>query len=358
MRHDGRVCLLLTALLVACDRGESSPPRPLEDARVRLLGSSPPLPVSADNDLAAVTGDYACTFDTYEVQIVCAARGGERVARFGREGGGPGELRDLGTLVSGPHGTAAFVDSRNRRISLFSSDGYVGQLPLPSGLLLAGDLPADSTFTGHGFPAVGGPPVLTVVNVRQHRDSINWEVRLEFDPQELGSEGVSLAAATRLRSGRFVARLAPSERPALALYGSSGEYIGLLRFPYRPTRYPSDSDVEAVVADFRRGFGMPPSEAELDDFRSRPLSITPRAPLYRVVQEDGRGWLWVLTTIRTAAGTEIDVFDGTEYRGSVTLPDHVLGIQIIADTLLVLAEVDDPDRLVPTRRLDWYEIVR
>ncbi len=103
---------------------------------------------------------------------------------------------------------------------------------------------------------------------------------------------------------------------------------------------------------------MDPSKAELAYFRGRPLSITPRAALFRVVQEDGRGRLWVLTTSRTAAGTDIDVFAGTEYRGSVTLPDHVLGMQITADTLLVLVEVDDPDRLVPTRRLDWYEIVR
>jgi len=78
----------------------------------------------------------------------------------------------------------------------------------------------------------------------------------------------------------------------------------------------------------------------------------------RIVQEDDRGWLWVLATSRTAAGTELDVFDGTEYQGSVALRDHVLGIRIIGDTLLVLAEVDDPDRVVPTRRLDWYEIVR
>jgi hypothetical protein len=107
-----------------------------------------------------------------------------------------------------------------------------------------------------------------------------------------------------------------------------------------------------------RAFGMPPNEAELREFRSRPLNITPRASLFRVVQEDGRGWLWVLTTSRTAGGTEIDVFDDTEYRGSVTLPDHVLGIQVTRDTLLVLVEVDDPDRLEPMRRLDWYEIVR
>lgn len=358
MRRDRCVYLLLTALLVACDRGEQAPPRPLDDASVRLLGSSPPLPVSADNDLAAVTGDYACAFDTYEVQIVCAARGGERVARFGREGGGPGELRDLGALVSGPHGTAAFVDSRNRRISLFSADGYVGQLPDPSGLRLAADLPEDSTFTGQGFPAIGGPPVLTVVNVRQHRDSVNWKVILEFDPQELGSPGMLISDASPLRSGRFVARPASSGRTNLALYDGSGGYLGLLRFPYRPTRHPSDSDVEATAAEFRRVFGMAPSEAELSHFRSRPLSITPRAPLYRVVQEDGRGWLWVLTTIRTAAGTEIDVFDGTKYRGTITLPDHVLGMQINADTLLVLAEADGPERPVPTRRLDWYEIVR
>ncbi len=231
-------------------------------------------------------------------------------------------------------------------------------MPLPDGLWLAADLPADSTFTGQGFPAFGGPPVLTVVNARQRRDSINWQVRLEFDPQELGSEQVSMAAATRLRSGRFVARLASSGRTALALYDRSGKYIGLLRFPYRHTRYPSDSDVEAVTADYRRGFGMPPSEADLRRFRSRPVNITPRASLFRVVQEDDRGWLWVLTTSRTPAGTDIDVFDGTEYRGSVTLPDHVLGIQITGDTLLVLAEVDDPDSLVPTRRLDWYGVVR
>jgi len=358
MRHSGCVYLLLTATLTACDRFEQSPPRPLDEVGLRLLGSSPPLPVSADNNLAAVTADYACTFDSYEVQIACAARGGEDVVRFGREGGGPGELGELGTLVSGPGGTVAFVDPRNQRISLFSTSGYVGQLPLPPNLLLAADLSEDSTLTGHGFPAFAGPPLLTVVNVREHRDNVNWEVRLEFDPQELGSEKVSLAAATRLSSGRFVARLASSGRTALALYGRNGEYTGLLRFPYRLTRHPSDSDVEAVTADYRRLFGRPPSEAELGWFRSRPVNITPRASLFRVVQEDGRGWLWVLTTSRTAAGTEIDVFDGTEYRGTVTLPGHVLGIQITGDTLLVLVEADDPDGLEPARRLDWYEIVR
>ena len=361
MRRAACVHLLLTTLLVACDRGEHPPPRPLDGARVRLLGSSPPLPPSADIHFPAMTSQYACTFDTYEVQIACAARGGEEIARFGREGGGPGELGNIGELVSGPGETVASVDVRNRRISLFSQAGFVGDWPRRDVPPIAGDLPEDSTFTGHGFPAFAGPPVLTIANVHigKHRHSVNWQVRLEFDPREVPSSGtVHLTSATRLRSGRFVADIAREGRTALALYDSTGGYMGLLRFPNRPTRYPSDGDLEAMVADYRRVFGHPPSEAELEWFRSRPLNNTPRAGLYRVVQEDRLGWLWVLTTSRTAGGTEIDVFDGTEYRGSVTLPDHVLGLQMSGDTLLVLAEVDDPDRLVATRRLDWYEILR
>lgn len=195
MGHVGHACLIVAALVVACGRSDGSPPRPLDGAHVRLLGRSSPLPVSKRNDLAAMTADYACTFDSYELQIVCAARGGKDVARFGREGGSPGELRRSGTLVSGPGETVGFVDTRNKRVSLFSRAGYVGELPRPGTLSPAAELSEDSTFTGHGFPALSGPPVLTVSNVDLGRspDHVNWEVRLEFDPRELESSDVPVS---------------------------------------------------------------------------------------------------------------------------------------------------------------------
>lgn len=355
----GLFYVLLTALF-SCDRDEHAPPRPLDDSVIAFAGSSPPLPLSLSDDLTEVYPDYVCTFDSFEVQIACAARGGREVDRFGREGRGPGELGGLGMLVGGPDETAGFIDIRNQRITLFSAAGYVGELRKPAGLLVfADDIAPDSTYMVHNFPGTGGPPVLNILNTREHPDSGNWRLRLEFDPRELDANPdpreVLMTGVVRLRSGRFVARIQWPGRLGMALYDGEGGYVGLLRFPHSPPAYPSESDVETYIAEGRL-IGRTPGKAKVEEFRRKPFNITPRQSMYRIIQESENGWLWVLTTRRSPAGTDIDVFDGTKYLGTVTLQDRVRGIQIREDRLLALVEIEHPDQLEPTRRVDWYKI--
>lgn len=69
-------------------------------------------------------------------------------------------------------------------------------------------------------------------------------------------------------------------------------------------------------------------------------------PLYRTAGlEPASGWR-----------SDVDVFNGTSCLSTITLQDRVHGIQIREDRLLALAEVEHPDQLEPTRRVDWYEI--
>lgn len=114
--------------------------------------------------------------------------------------------------------------------------------------------------------------------------------------------------------------------------------------------------METYISESKRLFLQPPSEARIEQFRRKPYTITPRQNMYRVVQESENGWLWVLTTRQSPAGTDIDVFDGTIYLGTITLQDRVLGIRIREDRLVALVEVGHPDPLEPTRRVDWYQI--
>lgn len=312
--------LLLLGALTSCGQETQSPPRSLAPSVVTFTASSPPLPLSLSNGMAEASPYYACTFDSYEMQIACAARGGERVDRFGREGRGPGELGSFGMLVGGPNETAGFIDRVNQRVTLFSAEGYSGELRLPPRLLVfADDVGPDSTFTVHSFPGIGGPPVLNIFYTREHPDSANWRLRLEFDPQELDAgpdpREVLMTGIARLRSGRFVARIQWPGQSGMALYDGDGRYIGLLPFPHSPPTYPSESEVEDYIAITKQYYRRDPSEAEIEQFRRTPYNITPSQNMYRTVQESENGWLWVLTTRRSPTGTDVDVFDGAEYLG-------------------------------------------
>jgi len=60
--------------------------RHLAEARVQLLGRSAPPSTSSRDEFAAVFPGYAWAFDSYEVQVVCAALGGSDMTRFGGKG--------------------------------------------------------------------------------------------------------------------------------------------------------------------------------------------------------------------------------------------------------------------------------
>lgn len=70
----------------------------------------------------STTGDLAI-FDSFSCEIVVTDSLGHVVAKFGREGEGPGEIGYAEDLVFVADSMIAFRDVRNERLSLFRKDG-------------------------------------------------------------------------------------------------------------------------------------------------------------------------------------------------------------------------------------------
>lgn len=348
----GFFCAAFTACEAAPDGGNI---RHLEDGLLELTGSVSALPTSLSDQFAVGAPNFACVFDSYEVQLVCGGPASPDVVRFGREGRGPGELGASGQLTSGPSGTVAFFDNYTQRISFFSSEGYAGGIPKQTSLLPAGELLADSSFTGHTFPGIGSLS-LRIAQTAGAAATPRWEHRLQFDAGIIGGATAMMTGATRTTSGAFVARIEADGEQYLARYDGDARFAGVLELRRTSPVLPTEDDVNRHVAQFASIPGLRPTPEDIETYRNRPLGPMPRVSMRRIIQEDEHGRLWVLTTRRSADGTDIDVFDGISYVGTATLAGNVRGIQIAGDQFVALAEYSTAGSVIPLRRLDWYRV--
>lgn len=166
--HDGRMCetmhclrplLALTLLSAACAPGSDRPDGPttatLRDSagvtivenRATALDADAPWTVGAEPmlDLGTVEGEGPEAFfrvsdvhrapdgrvfvaDAGSAEVRVFSADGSHLATWGGEGDGPGEFRAPGTLLPWPAGdTLGVWDSRQRRVTLFDSDGNLGR---------------------------------------------------------------------------------------------------------------------------------------------------------------------------------------------------------------------------------------
>jgi hypothetical protein len=346
--------LVVPWLLSACGAGDDAPGA-TPATQLELVARSGPLPYSENNSLALFSGDSVCVLDSYEVRIVCGGRQWTEPVVLGGHGRGPGEFWPQSALVSAAPGTIGVVDYGNGRLSWFSRDGFVASVPLPPLSIPAGDAASDGTLYLHAFPGIGGPPRLSVWRAEGRGGEARDELVLTMPADRLAGTGTMMSGAVRLETG-YVVRLTTDADSRLALLSAAGEFRQLLEPPPAALRYPSERDVEVYREGYARIFdGRPIPETRVRAFRTRPLPSMPRGTLFRLVQRDGTGRLWVVRTPEPD-GTPVDIYDGGTYAGTRWLAGRVLAIQTRDTVLVALAEHVDPAAEYPRRWVDWYRL--
>ena len=81
------------------------------------------VPFSMHLDVALVSEDVACVISSFEPLVYCVDGQRQVVARFGREGEGPGELRRPAYVERGPDGAVAVFDLARAQMTSFRPDG-------------------------------------------------------------------------------------------------------------------------------------------------------------------------------------------------------------------------------------------
>jgi len=144
----------------------------MEQTQLRTLSTDPAVEISLQpeltptppwiTDVAALPGDRLAILDQESHQVLLFNHEGELLARFGKEGDGPGEFRELASLLPLPGDSVGVYDSASRTLSVFDGQGNLGRtvslaevvqgrfhsflLPLPAG---------DMVFLAVSGPGVG-----------------------------------------------------------------------------------------------------------------------------------------------------------------------------------------------------------
>ena len=123
---------------------------------------------------------------------------------------------------------------------------------------------------------------------------------------------------------------------------------------------PNERDVDAYregISSIGRGSGMslPKSawEPYLAGFRETPKGwFLAGDPLVYDAQER----LWTATTRDRDRFSYLDVYEGTEYMGTVRIRDRLVGYDILGGTLAVLVERQPGVDGIARRAIDWYQV--
>ena len=107
-----------TAATAGC-HGETAD-RPIVSLRPTATAN---VPISMTLDVALVSEDVACVISSFEPRVYCVDGQRQVVARFGREGDGPGELRRPAFIERGPGGVVAVFDLASAQMTSFRPDG-------------------------------------------------------------------------------------------------------------------------------------------------------------------------------------------------------------------------------------------
>ena len=320
--------------------------------------------LSQRDEIALVGEATACVVDSYESAVVCYDPQGAEVAVWGREGEGPGEFSKggPGELVSMAGERVGAWSSRHSRLSVFRVDGvHIADLSLPApGIFAGGPMAfhaategADRLWLTAASPT--GELSFATIEFDLATRRIIWEQGSEtlkgVEPCE-GTEG-------GLRPGAI--------RPdgSLHYFACDGVIVHLpdpkgdgrvfvASMPTYREEYPSDHDVASRRRAMR--FLGPTLAEHIDEYRSTPKLFPTLGPSARAYDADGTFWVGTRTT---SDSSEVDLYDGTDYIGTVRIRNALQGLDIRGSTMVALVERRSGllDAIgIPERGLDWYDI--
>lgn len=311
------------------------------------------------DDIALVSQRVVCAVDSYETQVRCTDRAGNRVGVFGREGEGPEEFGSLSAIERGPDGTAGIVDLKLNRLSFYTPSGtLVSQVGMPP--RFAPHNVAGSSVFGIGVEWPDGAVGDGGTWITKEVDAVSGELLWERPD----IEDVADTSCGKVRKGW------PDGEGGLVFWACQAELVFLadragtqasvVASPMYYEELPSRRDVDRFIEGLARmgniGGGSASSsafEVYADEFKETPKRwfLTPEP-----IKFDQEGRLWVATTRDRDTYSYLDVWSGQTYIGTVRIRDRLLGYDLLGTTLAALVE-RTPDRYgIATRAVDWYEI--
>ena len=126
--------------------------------------------------------------------------------------------------------------------------------------------------------------------------------------------------------------------------------VFLERMPTYREEYPNEQDIASQRRAMR--FLGPALDAHIEEYRNTPKLFPALGESARAYDTEGRFWVGTRTM---ADSSEVDLYEGTDYMGTVRIRDALLGLDISGSTLVALVERRDSVG-IPDRGLDWYDI--
>jgi len=285
--------------------------------------------------VALGSGGEVFVADGQALEIRVFDEDGAFLRRFGRDGEGPGEFRDISGIGFAPDGTLAVVDGRLSRVSFLRPDGeYVRSFRLerPYLQLVRRDVWFDDEGRFYdrvqlaGTPGVDSLAVMVYAPGGDVRNTLLVSVH-EPDMVTLVRDGVPIMSMRVPYAPRPTVTVGPdgrvyatdADRYRIAVLRPTGDTIRVLeRSLDPPTATPAErADAEAWIRErMRDAGGSPPARIELPD---------EKAVISRL-HADATGHLWVRVPMGPGwTRTEYGIFapDG-RYLGALSMPPLVV----------------------------------
>lgn len=333
--------------VTACDKVDDGP---LIEAPAAVLRFSAEAPLSVAGDIVLLPAEMACGIDSYETRIYCVTPAGD-LHTFGAEGEGPGEFSWITHVMRGADGGLGVLDGGLNRLSIFEpvAGALVSETPLPGRFSTQSHIA--STLRGrYREPGTGS----LEAEVDVHTGLVLWQRLFSEDILECGIQSSGV----------------PTNENGLLFVACHGEYLiwfadrdadeptAIIPVPTYVSRFPNRDDV-ALYA--RRTWGRPPSESEIEQYRTTPKHWYGKRRL------DERGRLWAISAWEAGDAVPdssyLDVYEvgpsAITYRRTIQVRHKVVGFDVLGETLVVLVDrpVTSADLAgIPKRGIDWYTI--
>ena len=321
--------------------------------------------LSERDGVALVGKATACVVDSYESAVVCHDLRGTEVAVLGVEGEGPGEFPKGGPQVvfRMAGGRVGAWSSSRRLLSLFRTDGFhIVDFKLTAPGVFAGGPVAFRAETEGGdrfwLTAVGPTGEVSFSTIEF--DLATQRIVREHVPSETLSNGSDDPCESRVRPGAiradgalhyFVCRDVIVHFP-----DPKSDQAFSARMPTYREEYPGERDIASRRRAMR--FLGPALAAHIDKYRSTPRLFPALGASARAYDTDGRLWVGTRTT-PAGDSSEVDLYDGADYMGTIRIRDALLGLDILDSIMVALVDRSagpTGEDGIPDRGLDWYDI--